>query len=73
MTFADWIHAAIERISTTAMAAFAMLDRMSDVALVIFAIGLTAGVVGLGCLIYGLRGEWSRWAKIQVSYWRRRD
>ncbi|HUH92192.1 MAG TPA: hypothetical protein VL742_03475 [Casimicrobiaceae bacterium] len=73
MTFADSIHSAIERVSATSMAAFDMLDRMSEGALVIFAIGLAAALVGLGCLIYGLRGEWRRWAKIHVSYWRRKD
>ena len=73
MTFADTIRSAVEQVSPTALAAFDMLNRMSDGALVIFAIGLAAAAVGLGCLVYGLRGEWRRWAKIHVSYWRRKD
>jgi len=73
MSFSDTLHSAFDRISAAAMAGFDMLNRMSDSALAIFAVGLTAAVVGLGCLVYGLRGEWRRWAKIHVSYWRRKD
>lgn len=73
MTFPETIQSAIERISATAMAGFDMLSRMSEGALAVLAIGLAAAVVGLGCLIYGLRGEWRRWAKIHVAYWRRKD
>lgn len=73
MSFPDTLHSALDRISATAVAGFDMLNRMSDSALVIFAIGLAAAVVGVGCLIYGLRGEWRRWARIHVAYWRRKD
>ena len=73
MTLADSLHAAIARISTAAMAGLDMLSHLPEVALVIFAVGLAAAAVGLGCLIYGLRWEWRRWAKIHVAYWRRKQ